>query len=966
MDVAARLLITFGGIGTIVAVMAVALFLVWVVWPLTQPAKITGAALTSAPFADRSPIHVDVDEHQTLGYALLPDGVVHVFALRDGRPLEQQRVTDRTITAASFSTAGGSFVLGYDNGEIQPGTISFQTLFFERDDVPEDLRTLGQDEVRPLRDYALVKIDGRHHRLMTQADAAAAGVADARPLNGAVQLTPQGQLRVQRMVVTTGDPIPLGGQWPVRLVRRVNVKGSPIYVCLDDHSQFQLIAMRKDMFGNVTPKRYSLPYEPRPLAGPPRFLLVTQFGEAAFLAWEDGTVQRYHIRHPAQAAFVESFNALDGPAKLTVFHFVAGGQTVLIGDSAGDLSAWFGYKPDAVGDTPPPEANASGETHHLVMADRIPPAAAAKLRKARPDEIPSELASYAGDLLVNTYPEDVVFTKVHQLPRGPAAVTAAAAASGSRLIAAGYANGQVRLMLVTTAQSLLTAGPLDDASGPVTALAIAPKDNGVIADVNGQIAWWTFNPMHPEASPAALFLPVWYEGYNQPSQTWHASTAADGEMKLGLAPLIFGTLKATFYAMIFAVPLALLAAVYTSEFLHPRAKSKIKPVVEMMASLPSVVLGFLAGMVFAPLIEHAIPTVLAGFITLPVAFLLGAYLWQTLPRAWQIYAANLGVAESKGGGDSAGVRRAARHLIFHIGGVKLLLLMLMLIIGCAAAVYAGPLLSELLFAGDIRQWLTYQPFTLANSNPQYAGGLGGWVALLWPVGAVVTAVLFTRYVNPHLRELGTRMSGPQLALLQLLKFAVGVGCTIVLAMLMGKLLLAVGLDPRGPIRLGGYNLAPVGSYVQNNALVVGVAMGFAVIPIIYTIAEDALSAAPEHLRSAALGCGATPWQTAMTVIIPTAASGLFSACMIGMGRAVGETMIVLMALGSTAVLDMNIFNGARTLSVNIATEMPEAAKNSTHYRVLFLCGLTLFVMTFIVNTIAEAVRQRFRRKNSNL
>ena len=91
-------------------------------------------------------------------------------------------------------------------------------------------------------------------------------------------------------------------------------------------------------------------------------------------------------------------------------------------------------------------------------------------------------------------------------------------------------------------------------------------------------------------------------------------------------------------------------------------------------------------------------------------------------------------------------------------------------------------------------------------------------------------------------------------------------------------------------------------------------------------------------------------------------SGLFSAVMIGLGRAVGETMIVLMAAGNTPILEMNLFNGFRTLAANIAVELPEAVIGSTHYRILFLAALTLFMMTFVVNTIAESVRQRFRRR----
>jgi len=147
---------------------------------------------------------------------------------------------------------------------------------------------------------------------------------------------------------------------------------------------------------------------------------------------------------------------------------------------------------------------------------------------------------------------------------------------------------------------------------------------------------------------------------------------------------------------------------------------------------------------------------------------------------------------------------------------------------------------------------------------------------------------------------------------------------------------------------------------------VGFAMGFAVIPLIYTLAEDALNSVPEHLRAASLACGATPWQTALWVVLPTAISGVFSAVMIGMGRAVGETMIVVMAAGNTPIIDWNIFNGLRALSATIAVELPEAVKDGTLYRVLFLAGLVLFAVTFVINTLAEVVRQRFRKRAKQL
>jgi phosphate transport system permease protein len=167
--------------------------------------------------------------------------------------------------------------------------------------------------------------------------------------------------------------------------------------------------------------------------------------------------------------------------------------------------------------------------------------------------------------------------------------------------------------------------------------------------------------------------------------------------------------------------------------------------------------------------------------------------------------------------------------------------------------------------------------------------------------------------------------------------------------------------------LPGFNLASLGvAYDQRNAVVVGIAMGFAVIPIIFAIAEDAFSNVPRSLVSGSLALGASRWQTVTRVVLPTASPGIFAAVMVGFGRAVGETMIVLMATGNTPILDWSPFNGFRTLSANIATEIPEAPVGGTLYRTLFLAALLLFLLTFAVNTIAELVRQRLRRKYSSL
>ena len=153
-------------------------------------------------------------------------------------------------------------------------------------------------------------------------------------------------------------------------------------------------------------------------------------------------------------------------------------------------------------------------------------------------------------------------------------------------------------------------------------------------------------------------------------------------------------------------------------------------------------------------------------------------------------------------------------------------------------------------------------------------------------------------------------------------------------------------------------------YDQRNARVVGCAMGFAIVPIIFSISEEALSNVPRHLIAGSLALGATRWQTLVKLMLVSASPGIFSAIMIGFGRAIGETMIVLMATGNTPIMDWSLFNGFRTLSANIAVEIPEAPYGGTLYRILFLAAVLLFIFTFLINTVAEIIRQRLRTKYS--
>lgn len=161
--------------------------------------------------------------------------------------------------------------------------------------------------------------------------------------------------------------------------------------------------------------------------------------------------------------------------------------------------------------------------------------------------------------------------------------------------------------------------------------------------------------------------------------------------------------------------------------------------------------------------------------------------------------------------------------------------------------------------------------------------------------------------------------------------------------------------------IGFFALMTIATFFQNvfgftyrlNAFTGGIAMAFAIIPIIYTVTEDALTAVPKYFSEASLALGATKWQTALFVIMPAATPGIFAALLLGFGRAFGETMILLMATGNAPLSTFNIFEPVRTLSATIGAEMAEVVFGDTHYSVLFFIGAMLFVITFIINAIAE-------------
>jgi phosphate transport system permease protein len=225
--------------------------------------------------------------------------------------------------------------------------------------------------------------------------------------------------------------------------------------------------------------------------------------------------------------------------------------------------------------------------------------------------------------------------------------------------------------------------------------------------------------------------------------------------------------------------------------------------------------------------------------------------------------------------------------------------------------------------------------------------------LAFPLWFVIVAYGFSRLRGGEYRMFLRGLTKEQGGRVEFIRWTLFLLTAGVLSFAFASLLTLIGYDPRGGI---GRHLFPA----QRPGRRLRHGLRHHPQHLHPGRGRDERGAVASEGRS--LAAGATPWQTAIWVILPVAASGIFSAVMIGMGRAVGETMIVVMAAGNTPILDWNVFSGLRTLSANIAVELPEAIKDGTLYRTLFLAALTLFVMTFIINTLAELVRQRFRKR----
>ncbi len=576
-------------------------------------------------------------------------------------------------------------------------------------------------------------------------------------------------------------PPPEGEPLATRAQARRNEDGRITRIDIFDDGRIGVtqLTREEDIFGEVTEERA---YQSLGDSGPgavTAFTLGLQ-GESLFVGKEGGRLIRWDLAEPGEAVLRDSARAFDDGREITSLSMVLGNVSLAVGDSSGGLSTWS-----------PVRTEGEDNEKHLRL--------------------------------------------IHTLESHESAVTLVVPSLRNKSLLSLSAGGVVHLDHMTSNRHLLNVAWEE----PLKLIGFSPRANGMVGvDEHDRVTLWTIENSHPEISLKTLFGKVWYENYDEPEFVWQSSAATDEfEPKLSLTPLLFGSFKGTAYAMLYAIPLALFAAIYTSQFATPRVRGVVKPVVEVMAAIPSVVIGFLVALWLAPIVEDNVVAVLLAVPLLPVLFIVFTLLWSPLQN-------------------NKVVARMVR-------GSEFILLAPVILASCAIVYYGAQFAEVWLFGGNFKLWL--------------------------------------------FQDLGQR-------------------------------------------------------YDQRNCIIIAFGLGFAVIPIIFTITEDALSNVPPPLTAASMALGATRWETVWHVVLPSASPGIFAAIMIGFGRAIGETMIVLMATGNTPIMDWSVFNGMRTLSANIAVEIPEAPEFGTLYRVLFLSAVILFLMTSVVNTGAEMVRQYLRRK----
>lgn len=721
--------ISVGGVGVILSVLLIMVFLLYVVLPLFTPASVDRTTAYPVPGGQaEKTLYYGLDEYQETALRFTQSGALLGFDVATGEAISQSHLPLAGSTITSFTVISemeNVLAFGLSNGGLLIAKYGYAVTY------PDDVRTITPRVEFPFGEEAIALADGAIEKLaIRQGDAS---MTVAFKVAGSAQIELREFDKIESML---SDSITLEAIGEGRVVSHNAVD----------------------------------------------WLLLDVSKRNLYTVSADGQATYFDVRDVSEPLQVQQVSMLAPGERLTTLRFLLGEYSLMLGTNRGEVIQWF----------PVRDAN-----------------------------------------------NDYALQEIRRFKAGDAPILNIAIEKARKGFAATDAAGHFNLFHSTAERHLNTTAVSEQGAG--YAVLASRADGALVETDDGQLVHYSIHNPHADVSFSSLWGKVWYENYSEPQYVWQSSSASsDFEPKFSMTPITFGTIKAALYSMLFAVPIAVLAAIFTAFFMDKKTRQWIKPSVELIEALPTVILGFLAGLWLAPYMEQNLAGFFALLVVMPLGIMLFGFGWANLPEKIR--------------------------LLVPVGKRVILLVPVVLSLGWLAFALSDPL-ENTFFNGDMRHWLTF----------------------------------------------------------------------------------SAGID-----------------FDQRNAMVIGFAMGFALIPTIFSVAEDAIYNVPSYLVNGSLALGASGWQTLVGVVLPTASPGIFSAIMLGFGRGVGETMIVLMASGNTPLMETNLFEGMRTLSANLAVEMPEAAVDSSHYRVLFLSGLVLFIFTFIFNTLAEVVRQRMRRKYGSL
>ena len=516
-----RYVMALGGISVIIAIVLIAFYLFYVVLPMFKPSHIEQVASYPVPGGTSTGAsYYAMEEQREVGLRVTADASVVFFKSANGSLIHQQFLAqDAPADITAFSAGDPSqrlLAFGLEDGSALLATHEYHVTY------PNDVRLI------------LPGIDWPVGKLPIQVDEAGKAISIIASQSDEDQTTIAALTEDQRLLL-------------MNITEEESI--------LNDEAEISITKNRIPISGTVT------------------HLMMDVEHRELYIAEESGLISYYDISDKAAPELVQRVQVVNAPEQITSLSFLSGGISILVGDSAGNITQWFPVRDQA-----------------------------------------------------NNY----TLEKIRSFASQSAGITSIAPEYFRKGFLAVDDSGYLGIYH-STAHRTVKLDKIND--NRLTQLAVAPRANAMLVeDETGVLQLWEIDNEHPEISWSSIWGKVWYESREQPEYIWQSSSASsDFEPKFSLTPLAYGTLKAAFYAMLFAVPLSIMGAIYTAYFMSAKMRGFVKPAIEIMEALPTVILGFLAGLWFAPFVEQNMPGMFLCFLLLPVSVILAAYCWNRLP-----------------------------------------------------------------------------------------------------------------------------------------------------------------------------------------------------------------------------------------------------------------------------------------------------------------------------------------------